>query len=144
VLSNFRAICEVFLCQQHPIICGLLMVLGSAAFSCFAASACTFCVLRMRLLRAVVGGPSVLRALILSDNTGLIGSVQAISGPPSLQTLYISNTSINGSFGAGWMTQQSPQLTCLVAYNTPGLCGQLYASLPCSLTHYVQGTGLSE
>lgn len=87
---------------------------------------------------------SALRTLILSDNPGLTGDVQAIKGPLSLQSLHISNTSISGSFDAGWMTRQSPQLTCLVAYNTPALCGQLDNSLPCSLTYYTQGTALSE
>jgi hypothetical protein len=86
----------------------------------------------------------VLRALILSDNTGLTGSVQAITGPTSLQALHISNTSIDGYFDAGWMTRQSPQFTCLVAFNNPGLCGQLFETLPCSLTRFVQGTGLSK
>ena len=90
------------------------------------------------------GEPSALRKLILSNNTGLAGSLQTIQLPSSLQALHIDHTSINGSFDAAWMSRQPAGLSCLLAFNTPGLCGAVDSSLPCSLTDFTHGTGLSE
>jgi hypothetical protein len=86
----------------------------------------------------------VLRTLILQSNKDLLGTVANLKLPSSVRALHIANTSITGSFSPIWMAQQGPALSCLVAYNTPGLCGPLDSSLPCSLTQFTQGTGLSE
>lgn len=88
--------------------------------------------------------PSALRVLILSNNTGLTGNVQDIQLPSSVQSLHISYTGISGSFDSAWMSRQPAGLSCLVAYNMSGLCGQLDSSLPCSLGDFTHGTGLSK
>lgn len=88
--------------------------------------------------------PSVLRTLILQGNKDLAGTVASLKLPSSVRGLHIANTSITGSFSATWMEQQGTVFSCLVAYNTPGLCGPLDSSLPCSLTQFTQGTGLSK
>lgn len=88
--------------------------------------------------------PSVLKTLVLSNNSALTGAVLDIKLPSSLQALHIVGTGINGSFDTAWMGRQGASFTCLLAYNTSGLCGQLDASLPCSLTQFTQGTGLSK
>jgi hypothetical protein len=88
--------------------------------------------------------PSALRVLILSNNSGLTGNVQDIQLPSSVQALHIAYTNISGSFDAAWMSRQPAGLSCLVAYNTSGLCGQLDSSLPCSLVDFTHGTTLSK
>lgn len=102
------------------------------------------CLILLTCVAVASGEPSTLRTLILSNNTGLAGSLQAIQLPSNLQALHIDHTSINGSFDAAWMSRQPAGLSCLLAYNTPGLCGALDSSLPCSLTDFTHGTGLSE
>jgi hypothetical protein len=86
----------------------------------------------------------VLRTLVLSNNAALSGSAVNLKLPSSVRALHIANTSISGSFGATWMGQQGQEFSCLVAYNTLGLCGQLDPSMPCSVTLFTQGTKLSE
>lgn len=91
-----------------------------------------------------MGSPSPLRSLILSNNPGISSNVSALKLPANLQALQIANTNISGSFIAGWMGLQSPELSCLVAYGTSGLCGALDGSLPCSLVNFTQGTKLGK
>lgn len=86
----------------------------------------------------------MLRTLVLSENAALSGAAANLKLPISVRALHIANTSISGSFGATWMSQQGAEFKCLVAYNTPGLCGQLDLSMPCSMTQLTQGTKLSE
>ena len=90
------------------------------------------------------GEQSALRVLILSNNTGINGNVQDMQLPSSIQALHIAYTNISGAFDAAWMSRQPASLGCLVAYSTSGLCGQLDTSLPCSLTDFTHGTGLSK
>jgi hypothetical protein len=82
--------------------------------------------------------------LILSNNTNLTGNVQNIQLPSSVQAFHIAYTNISGSFDAAWMSRQPASFSCLVAYNTSGLCGQLDPSVPCSLADFTHGTGLSK
>lgn len=91
-----------------------------------------------------MGGGTQLQTLILADNPGISGDVRALQLPQSLQVLHIANTNISGSFNATWMANQGPGFNCLLAYTTPRLCGQLDASLPCSLVQLPQGTNLGE
>jgi hypothetical protein len=107
----------------------------AAALSAAAVSVCS-------ALSAVT--PSVLRTLVLSDNAALSGPAANLKLPSSVRALHIANTSIRGSFGAPWMGQQGQEFSCLVAYNTLGLCGQLDPSMPCSMTQFTQGTKLSK
>ncbi|WIA22990.1 hypothetical protein OEZ86_009908 [Tetradesmus obliquus] len=89
-------------------------------------------------------GTASLRTLILSDNPGLSGNASSMQLPTSLQALHIANTNISGSFDAGWMARQGPNFNCLVAYGSAGLCGQLDASMPCSLVNATVGTNLGK
>lgn len=86
----------------------------------------------------------MLQTLILSNNTAVSGNITSIKLPPSLKALHLVKTNVSGSFDADWMSRQGTGFDCLLAYNSPFLCGQLNSTLPCSLTQFVQGTGLSE
>lgn len=83
---------------------------------------------------------SVLRKLIASYNN-LIGDIQAIQVPRSVVELHIAGTGISGSFDSGWTSRQGSQFGCLIAYQSPGLCGLVPSSIPCTAM-YPDGTSL--